>query len=69
MRSETWYNHKLQKYFNEHYFKYEETAEYYVNPSINVWKFDIPEKGVRVTLTCEDNGRIVENTCKIVKGC
>lgn len=68
MRSETWYNRKLQKYFDEHYVEYEETAGYYVNPSINVWKFEIPEKGIKVTLTCEDNGNIIENIYRIPKG-
>ena len=59
-RPEDYYNYHLQKYFNKFYFDYEETAEFYVNPDINKWRFIIPELSLNILLTCYDDGRIVE---------
>ena len=36
------YYRYLQKYFKEHYGKYNKSAEWHVNPADNIWKFYIP---------------------------
>ena len=38
-QSEKFYNTKLQNYFDKYYSRYAETAEFYVNPEINKWRF------------------------------
>lgn len=55
-----WYELRLGRYFEEHYSEYEETAEWWNNPEINQWLFDIRELGVRIELTCKDDGTVVE---------
>jgi hypothetical protein len=59
-RSEEYYQNKLQKYFDKYYYQYEYSAEFYVNPEINKWRFVIPELSLNILLTCYDDGRIVE---------
>ena len=59
-QSEGFFNAKLQKYFDKFYREYSETAEFYVNPEINKWRFIIRELGLNILLTCDDDGRIVE---------
>lgn len=59
-QSEKFFNIKLQKYFDKYYSDYAETAEFYVNPEINKWRFIIPELEFNILLTCYDDGRIVE---------
>lgn len=58
--TEKFYNTKLQKYFDKYYSPYTETAEFYVNPEPNKWRFIINELGLNILLTCEEDGRIVE---------
>ena len=60
MKTEKWYQRRLAAYFTEHYSQYEDTAEYWSEPAINQWLFDIHELGARVELTCHDDGRIVK---------
>ena len=60
MRSERWYQIRLSKYFTDKYGQYEETAEFYPDPSKSQWLFDIPELSVRIKLTCYDDGEITE---------
>lgn len=67
LRTERFYRNKLQKYFNKRYLDYADVAEYYVDPDINVWKFDIYELGVGITLTCGNDG-VVTETRKQLKG-
>lgn len=64
---EKWYQRRLAKYFTEHYEQYEDTAEYWNDPAPNQWLFDIPELGVRVELTCKENGEVVEQQYKPLK--
>lgn len=59
-RTERFYRNKLQQYFNKKFLDYAETAEYYVDPDINMWRFIIPELGIDVTLTCDDDGHVDE---------
>lgn len=59
-QSEKFFNIKLQKYFDKYYSDYAETAEFYVNPEINKWRFIIPELEFNILLTCYDDGRVVE---------
>lgn len=64
MKPEKWYQRRLAKYFTENYEQYEDTAEYYPDPFVNQWLFDIPEQGVRVELTCNDKGEVREQRYK-----
>ena len=59
-KSEQYYENRLQKYFDKYYSHFSETAEFYVNPEINKWRFIIPELSLNILLTCYDDGRIVE---------
>lgn len=59
-RSEKWYAARLSKYFLAHYGEYEETAEWYINPAPNQWKFEIPGSGKAILLTCDENGNVHE---------
>ena len=34
-RADKWYQRRLAKYFSEHYSQYEDTAEFWINPSPN----------------------------------
>lgn len=60
VKSERFYYDRLQRYFDEHYGEYDDSAEYYNNPAPNQWKFYIPELGVVVLLTCDDQGEVDE---------
>lgn len=64
MKPEKWYQRRLAKYFTENYEQYDEVAEYFNDPEINQWLFDIPELGVRIELTCDDNGMVTEQRYK-----
>ena len=55
----------LQKYFDEFYEDYGDTAGWLVNPAPNKWQFIILELGLKVTLTCDDNGRVTETKMNI----
>ena len=65
MKPEKWYQRRLYKYFEEHYGQYEDTAEYWNDPAINQWLFDIPELGIRVELTCSDRGIVTEQRYRL----
>ena len=67
MKNEKWYQRRLAKYFTEHYEKYEDIAEFWPDPFVNQWLFDIPERGVRVELTCTDKGEVKEQRYKAVQ--
>ena len=56
MKQSKWHQRRLAKYFEEHYEKYEDIAEFWPDPYENQWLFDIPERGVRIELTCHDIG-------------
>lgn len=58
--NEKWYQRRLAAYFEKHYSKYEDSAEYWNDPSPNQWLFDIPELNLRVELTCDDKGVVRE---------
>lgn len=58
--TEKWYQRRLAKYFTEHYAKYEETAEFYPDPAINQWKFCIDDRRVVITLTCSEDGTMID---------
>lgn len=60
MKADKWYQRRLAKYFTEHYEQYEDTAEFWPDPDVNQWLFDIPELGIRVELTCWDSGIVTE---------
>jgi len=66
MRKHTdqWYHNRLKRYFDDYYKPYEETAEWYVNPANNKWKFRIPELKLIITLTCNTKGTVTESRTK-----
>ena len=49
----------------EHYEQYEDSAEWFSDPFVNQWLFDIPERGVRVELTCTDKGVVKEQRYRL----
>lgn len=59
MRNDKWYQRRLAKYFTEHYSQYEDTAEFWNDPAPNQWMFDIPELGVKIELTCDEDGNVI----------
>ena len=59
-RTERFYSNYLQRYFDEHYGQYDETAEFFPNPEIYKWKFYIPELDRTVLLVCLDDGYVIE---------
>jgi hypothetical protein len=65
MKNEKWYQRRLAKYFTEHYEQYEDSAEYFPDPFVNQWLFDIRELGIRVELTCTDKGEVKEQRYKM----
>ena len=65
MKPEKWYQRRLARYFTEHFERYEDDAEYFPDPFVNQWLFDIPELGVRVELTCNDKGEVKEQRYKM----
>lgn len=60
MHTHNWYRNKLYKYFMVYYGAYEDTVEFLPDPSDRQWLFEIPELGLRVKLTCYDNGKVTE---------
>lgn len=67
MKPEKWYQRRLAKYFTDHYKQYEDTAEFWNDPAENQWLFDIPELGVKIELTCDDNGNVTEEQYPMLK--
>lgn len=65
MKPEKWYQRRLAKYFTDYYEAYEDTAEYWNDPAINQWLFDIPELGLRIELTCSDRGIVTEQRYRL----
>lgn len=62
--NEKWYQRRLAKYFEEKYGSYEDVAEFFADPDINVWLFYIPnyENGynLKVKLTCGEDGCVYD---------
>lgn len=58
--TDIWYRNRLNKYFTKRFGCYEYTAEFYTDPAPNKWLFDIPELGLKIKLTCHDDGRVIE---------
>lgn len=56
--NEKWYQRRLARYFTEKYEVYEYNTEFWSDPDINQWLFDIPVLDKRIELTCRDNGKI-----------
>lgn len=65
VNKEQWYADRLQRYFDKHYSEFDETAEWYVNPGPNQWRFRIYEVGLEILLTCDDKGRIIEERTRM----
>ena len=60
LHTDIWYYNRLNKHFDKRFEWYEDVAEFHVNPAPNKWIFDIHELGARITLTCQDDGRVIE---------
>lgn len=65
---EKWYQRRLAKYFTENFEQYEDVAEWWNDPAVNQWLFDIPELNERVELTCFDDGRVIKTVFPIQRG-
>ena len=57
---DSWYQERLQNYFDEYFKSYEDTIEWYVNPAPNKWKFNIPELRLTIRITCTERGIVTE---------
>lgn len=55
----------LQKYFDNNWGEFGDMAGWLVNPAPNKWQFIIEDLGLKVTLTCNDNGSVVEKRERI----
>lgn len=60
MHPTKWYMNKLQRYFDEHYGEYGDTAGWLVNPANNIWQFVIVDLDIKVTLICDEVGLVFE---------
>lgn len=65
MKSTRWYMKYLQRYFDKYFSEYGDTAGWLVNPAPNVWQFIILELGLKITLTCDDQGQVDEKRVRI----
>ena len=60
MQSRTWYQVRLENYFKNYYEHHSfEYKKIYTNVPYQ-YIFEIPDLGVRVILSCDDNGNISE---------
>ena len=59
-KTNRFYDSELQRYFDEYYSAFEDSAAFYNNPAPNQWKFYIPEYKADILLICHDSGRIEE---------
>ena len=54
-------SNRLDNYYKEYYGE-RDTDEWYVNPDINIWKFE--RNGKTIVLECnKETGRVTERTC------
>ena len=65
MKTSIYYMSRLQKYFDSYWGAYGDSAGWMVNPKPNQWQFVIFELGLKVTLTCNDNGQVRERRERI----
>lgn len=56
---------RLQKYFDKYWSAYGDDAGWLVNPKPNQWIFIVDGLGLKVTLICNDNGRVTERRERI----
>lgn len=62
LKYEKWYHKRLRSYFNDHYGHLEDDGdvEWFANPDVNIWLFDIPNRRIRVELSCDRKGHVTE---------
>lgn len=65
MKTSRYYMSHLQKYFDKYWGAYGDTAGWLVNPKPNQWLFIVSDLGLKVILTCNDNGRVSERRERI----
>lgn len=56
--TEGYYKFRLQQYFDEHYGKYADEAEFFEDPAYNTWEFYIPSRSEVIKLKCSPIGRV-----------
>lgn len=61
MKTSKYYMSRLQKYFDTYWGAYGDSAGWLVNSKPNQWIFVVEGLGLKITLTCNDNGRVSEN--------
>ena len=64
-KTSKYYMSRLQKYFDNYWGAYGESAGWLANPKPNQWQFIIIDLGLKVTLICNDNGRVAERRERI----
>ena len=64
-RTERFYANYLREYVNKYYGVYEESIEWFPNPSLNQWKIRIPELELDILLTCYDDGEVIEKRKRV----
>ena len=62
---ESWYVRRLQLYYDKHYSKFDDATEWYGNQNPNQWMFANYDIGMKVLLTCNEHGEIIEERSKI----
>lgn len=57
---DVWYQRRLAKYFDEHFFTIEDNVEFYPDPAVNIWLFEHTGFNIMIKLTCNDNGVVIK---------
>ena len=58
---DAWYQRRLAKYFDEHFFTIEDIVEFYPDPAVNVWLFEHSGFNIMIKLTCGDDGVVTKD--------
>ena len=58
---DAWYQRRLAKYFDEHFFTIEDIVEFYPDPAVNVWLFEHSCFNIMIKLTCNDDGVVTKD--------
>lgn len=57
---DVWYQRRLAKYFDEHFFAIEDIVDFYPDPEVNVWLFEHTGFNIMIKLTCNDDGTVTK---------
>ena len=57
---DVWYQRRLAKCFDEHFFNIEDVVEFYPDPEVNVWLFEHTGFNIMIKLTCNDDSTVTK---------